>query len=293
MPNGQKFGMKGLLPSYFTHKLAGLYDEREAKSLARLVLEDMTGKSSAALLIGDDSNWSRDEEARIDNILNKLREGDPIQYIMGYTEFFGLKFSLGPGVLIPRNETEELVEWILSDETNHSDGCRILDIGCGTGAISVTLSKNLPVARIFAIDISEVALEYSVTNAEKLGAAMVCGSMDILSPSGFFAEMEYDVIVSNPPYVLESQKPFLEKRVTEREPSMALFVPDTDPMLFYRAIADFASQRLSEEGRLYVEINEQLSAETLREFDRRFSKTELRKDIHGKYRMIKATNGQK
>ena len=146
---------------------------------------------------------------------------------------------------------------------------------------------------VYAVDVSDKALKISTMNAERLQVNLCCGKMDILKPSGIFAEKEYDVIISNPPYVLESQKPFLESRVSEKEPSLALFVPDNDPLLFYRAISEFAKTRLKRGGRVYVEINEQLGKETMREFDKWFTETELRKDINGRYRMIKATNGKK
>ena len=288
----ENFAIIKALPSYFSIELASIYEEREAKNLAAWVIEYLRGKKLLDFIM-DEEEWSSEEIEEIESILTRLKNREPIQYILGYTEFYGLDFTLFPGVLIPRGETEELVEWILSDEVNHQKGCRILDIGCGSGAISLALAKTLPKALVSGVDISDRALKNSVTNAEKLSANFSCGKMDILNPKGIFAELEYDVIVSNPPYVLESQRPFLEKRVSEKEPSTALFVPDKDPLVFYREIAAFAEKRLKSNGRIYVEINEQLPQETLREFEHSFDSTELRKDIHGKYRMIKASNGKK
>jgi len=288
----QKYMGKDLLPAYFAHELNGYYDENEARTIGRWVMSDITGKSLIEMSKAGPSKWSAGESERISEILNRLRHGEPIQYILGHTEFFGLNFHTGKGILIPRNETEELVEWVLSDSENQLHGCRILDIGCGSGAIAVSLARNLPEATLYAVDVSSAALEHTVVNSENHRVELVCGFMDILNPSGYFAENTYDIIVSNPPYVLESQKPFLERRVREMEPPLALFVPDYDPMVFFRAISNFASRSLNSNGRVYVEINEQLAEETLKEFERDFLKTELRKDIHGKYRLIKATNGK-
>jgi len=280
------------LPVYFSTELVSIYEDREARNIAEWVIEHLKREKLLHFVVGEEE-WSKDEREKIGIILSKLKNGEPIQYILGSTEFYGLDFELFPGVLIPRNETEELVEWVLSDEINHQKGCRILDIGCGSGAISLSLAKNLPDALVSGVDVSEIALKHSVINAEKLHVNFSCGKMDVLNPEGIFAELKYDVIVSNPPYVLESQRPFLEKRVTEKEPSSALFVPDTDPLVFYRAIAEFAKSKLNPDGRVYVEINEELGKETLGEFENRFSSTELRKDLNGRHRMIKATNGKK
>ncbi len=288
----KNINLKKLLPAYFSSELSGYYDKREAQSLSNWVLEELTGKKNFEVFAGPDKEWDRDEIKRIEQILNRLKDGEPIQYILGYTDFYGLKIGLGPGVLIPRNETEELVEWIISKRKNMNNGCRILDIGCGSGAISIALAKNLPEAEVFAVDISERALEICSDNAKENSVNMTCGILDILNPSGNIAELDFDVIVSNPPYVLESQKPFLENRVIEREPSLALFVPDTDPLVYYRAIADFGSGHLKPGGEIYVEINELFARETINEFGRLFSFTELRQDIHGKDRMIKASNGK-
>ncbi len=288
----KEFIKKKRLPVYFSSKLSGYYDDREARNLASWVIEHLTGKSSLEIMLGNEE-WGKKEEEIIEVILERLQCGNPIQQILGYTEFFGLKLDLDPEVLIPRNETEELVEWVLTDKICTTKGCKILDIGCGSGAISLALSKSLPDAMVYAVDVSDKALKVSIMNAERLMLNFCCGKMDILNPSGIFSEMKYDVIISNPPYVLESQKPLLESRVSEKEPSIALFVPDNDPLLFYRAISEFADKRLKPGGGVYVEINEQLPQETMGEFDKRFAVSELRKDIHGRYRMIKASNGKK
>ena len=280
------------LPAFFVRELEGIYDENEARSIARMVMEYITGKTLLEIAGYGPGTWNEGEWGRINDILDQLKMGEPIQYILGYVDFFGLRFDISAGVLIPRNETEELTDWILSDCKNIGKGLSILDIGCGSGAIAVSLARNMPEASVYAIDIAPEAVELSLVNAERNMVGMVLGFMDILAPSGYFSGRKYDIIVSNPPYVLESQKPFLERRVAEKEPSLALFVPDYDPLVYYRAICNFALKALNEEGMLYVEINDQLPYETKEIFERSFKYTEIRKDIHGKYRMIKATNGK-
>jgi len=279
------------LPADFARELLSVYKEREARSLANWVIEDVTGKPAMKVLTGNDDEWSTEDAARIENILGRLKEGEPVQYILGYSFFYGLVLDVGPGVLIPRGETEELVEWVISEWENKSRGCRILDIGCGSGAIALALAKNLPDAEIFAVDISENAVRTCLHNAEKLNLKVTCGLMDIMEPSGKFAGVVFDVIVSNPPYVLESQKPFMEKWITEHEPDMALFVPDNDPIVFYSAISEFGENHLKPGGNIFVEINELLGRETIREFEMLFSTVELKKDISGKNRMIMASHG--
>ncbi len=288
----KKQKQKKFLPAYFSNELAGHFEEREARNLANWVLEDITGLEAMKVLTGEDEVWMDSEIEKIDHILQRLRAGEPIQYILKQADFYGLRLGIGPGVLIPRNETEELVEWIISDWKSVLCGFRILDVGCGSGAIAIALAKNLPMAEVFAVDISEKALKTCVKNAKKHSVKLSCGIMDILNPSGELASLEFDVIVSNPPYVLESQKPFLKKRVSAHEPSLALFVPDTDPLLYYRAVTDFGSKQLKHDGKIYVEINELLASETLGELRTQFSFTELRQDIHGRDRMIKAAYGK-
>lgn len=292
MSTGNKLNSKKLLPSYFTSELNGYYEGREAQSIAHLVIEDLTGKDMLKIFTEKEEGWQKDELKRINVILDRLRDGEPIQYILGYTEFYGMRLSLNPGVLIPRNETEELVEWVISENRERAEGCRILDVGCGSGAIAIALAKELPGAEVFAVDVSEEALKICEKNAEINSAKISFSILDILNPSGKLSNQKFDLIVSNPPYVLESQKPFLETRVKEMEPSLALFVPDTEPLLYYRAINSFAGERLERGGSVYVEINDLLARETLQEFGRVFSNLELRQDINGKDRMIKASHGK-
>lgn len=289
----KSFMLKKFLPGYFSDELFGYYEKREAQNLARWVIEDLTKKEALEIIAGPDLEWNEEEKGKIIKILEGLKQGDPIQYILGYTEFHGLHLNIEPGVLIPRNETEELVEWVLSEWKNQSKPCRVLDIGCGSGAIAIAIAGNLPEAEVYAVDISEKALSVCYENAKRLAVNLSCEKLDILNPDGNIAKLDFDVIISNPPYVLESQKPFLEKRVSAKEPALALFVPDKDPLVFYRAIADFASKRLRPGGKVYVEINDLLGIETRQEFDLWFERTELRQDINGKDRMIKASNGKK
>jgi release factor glutamine methyltransferase len=229
-----------------------------------------------------------------------LKKEKPIQYILGETEFYGLPFLVNVNTLIPRPETEELVEWIIKS-TNYeiqSTKLRILDIGTGSGCIAISLAKNIPNAEVSAIDVSEKALATAKKNAEINKIVVNFINVDILKindlaelpTSNFQLPTQFDIIVSNPPYVRNLEKAEIKPNVLEYEPHLALFVEDTDALLFYRKIANLAKENLSENGQLFFEINQYLGKETVELLeDLGFKNIELKKDIYGNDRMIRST----
>ena len=244
--------------------------------------------SRVDLALKPDTEIDEIEIKKWKNIIAQLQLQKPIQYILGETEFFGLPFMVTPDVLIPRPETEELVDWILknnSNNSNNSEKLRILDIGTGSGCIPISLTKNLKNSEVAAIDVSKEALEVAAINAKDNSVEVRFIKMDILKTEDL-AET-YDIIVSNPPYVRELEKEEMQKNVLEFEPHIALFVEDDDALLFYLKITKLASKSLSEGGQLYFEINQYLGQrmlDLLNEY--KFRDIELRKDIYGNDRMI-------
>ncbi len=273
--------------AHIKKELAGIYPATEIDALASLVLQHIKLYTRTQILLGRGELLSSDERQKLEEIVVRLKKQEPIQYILGETEFFGLKFFCRPGVLIPRPETEELVDWILKE--NIHPEIRILDIGTGTGCIPVSLKKHLPAAIVSGCDISETCLQLARENATLNQVDVSFFRMNILQPEIKANRPQYDVLVSNPPYVRNSEKARMKLNVLNYEPELALFVPDSDPLLFYRAILLFAEQSLAPQGRIYWEINEALEEECstlLQGFG--YKNIHLRKDIHGKNRMISA-----
>ncbi|MFM6976618.1 MAG: peptide chain release factor N(5)-glutamine methyltransferase [Sphingobacteriaceae bacterium] len=272
----------------FIAELAALYEEAEAKNIFFLMVKQVTGWGKAHYLLNkqEEIPLSRDEKMKA--ILIVLQSGKPIQYILGETEFFGLRFKVNPSVLIPRPETEELVQWIL--DSLPSDGeVALLDIGTGSGCIPIALKHQLPQAKIFALDISETALATAKMNAEANRTAIQFIQQDILNPSDDLFAEKLDVIVSNPPYVRVAEQSLMRSNVLAFEPHTALFVPDDDALIFYERIADFALKNLKPGGLLFFEINEYLGEQTVELIDHKgFKNIELRKDFLGRDRMVKA-----
>lgn len=272
---------------YIVESLKTCYTEREACAIAREVLEVRFGVTQLDLCMGKDKHFSLEERADLENIVNRLAQSEPVQYVLGQTSFCGLTLEVGPGVLIPRPETEELVEWIRKDFKGYGAGLRILDAGTGSGCIAVALSNSFPETEVTAWDISKDALAIAQRNAEHTGAKVVFEEADILHPF-VSEETVWDVIVSNPPYVCMSEKQDMMSNVLDYEPHTALFVPDDDPLLFYRALAVLAQRHLSPDGAFYAEIN-RAYFEQLKEMYHHygFSEVMLRKDIYGNDRMVK------
>ncbi|MXV52170.1 peptide chain release factor N(5)-glutamine methyltransferase [Pedobacter sp. HMF7647] len=277
----------------FIETLQNLYDREEALQIARYAIEHVTGLDKAMMLAKRDDKASEAHSGRLFNVLGQLKTGRPLQYIIGEADFYGLKFKVTEAVLIPRPETEELVAWI-ADEIQEFPGfaerkIKVLDIGTGSGCIPVSLKSVGPQLEISAIDISEAALEIAKKNADINNVNVDFFESDILNPDSFIAQ-PYTLIVSNPPYITDSEKSSMHHNVLQFEPSTALFVPDDDPLLFYRAIADFAFINLETNGRLFFEINEHFGKEVSDMLSQKgFKDVVLRKDINGKDRMIKAS----
>ena len=266
--------------------LKGYYPDSEALALAKMLLVEVFGFSTLELYGGKDKEISEKHRSVLNEMIRRLQKNEPIQYIIGIEYFFGLTFEVNPNVLIPRPETQELVSWIIEDYQS-DESIRILDIGTGSGCIPVSLAKQLSKAEVESWDISEGALEVASRNCERNGVKVLLRQKDVLKsiPEGNL----YDVIVSNPPYITNKEKADMEANVLDWEPSLALFVPDGDPLLFYRKIAQLGCDMLKVEGSLYFEINRAYGEETilmLKELG--YAQIELKKDSWGNDRMIKA-----
>lgn len=267
-------------------ELAPFYEESEVISFVRLILEYSCNISYQDIVLKKKFEVNPKAAKKIGRIIEKLKTLEPIQYILGETEFYNLKFKVNPAVLIPRPETEELVEWILNSVEN--DKSAILDIGTGSGCIPISLKHNLPKLDVSAIDISEKAIEIAKTNALENNVEIALERRDILNWKEYEWK-EYDIIVSNPPYVRELEKEQMNKNVLDFEPANALFVEDSEPLLFYSIIADFAQSYLKKDGLIYFEINEAFGEATKEVLlDKGFNNVVLKKDLSGKDRMIKA-----
>jgi release factor glutamine methyltransferase len=256
------------------------YSNEETTSIAYIVIQEILGFNKIHVILNSDNIISLNHENKINLIINNLKLDKPIQYILGKANFFNLSFFVNKYVLIPRPETEELINWILENKFN-----KVLEIGTGSGCISISLAKNSS-ANISAIDISSNAIKIARKNADnyKLDINFLCE--DVFT---FKTGEKYDLIVSNPPYVLESEKKKMHNNVLNFEPHNALFVKDTDPLLFYNFISVFASQHLNSNGFLFFEINEMFENEIILILKRNnFVNIELKKDLNGKDRMIKA-----
>ncbi|MDH6356283.1 peptide chain release factor N(5)-glutamine methyltransferase [Parabacteroides sp. PF5-9] len=275
--------------AYIRKSLEAIYSPEETGSLTRLILEEVCGLQPHRLLIDKDKQLTDDETLQIEKILTRLKHYEPIQYVLGKAYFYGLTLRVNPAVLIPRPETEELVDLIIQNQKESK--IRLLDIGTGSGCIAIALGKNLPDATITGIDISEDALKTAAINARENQVDVQLLHVDILSETETETNLPgyFDVIVSNPPYVMEKEKEGMGRNVLQYEPPGALFVPDDDPLLFYRRIARLAYQKLTPEGQLYFEINAQCGDETVDMLQKEgYNQVELIQDLCGKERIIKA-----
>jgi len=287
-----------LLKNYktvFLQELSSLYDEQEVESFFYLVLEKLHGMKRIDLALKPETILDGIHLKQWKSIISELKQQKPIQYILGETEFYGLPFLVNENVLIPRPETEELVELILSNNRiiESSSSFKILDIGTGSGCIPVSLKKNLPNAEVYAIDVSEKALATAQKNAELNKVEVHFILKNILEVATLSAveglEQQFDIIVSNPPYVRNLEKAEIKPNVLEFEPHLALFVEDNDALLFYRKITELAQKNLNPNGQLYFEINQYLGKETLALVESYgFKNVLLHQDIYGNDRMISA-----
>lgn len=275
-------------------RLTGLYDEREARNLARWLVAECSGTTLSELLIDPMREVTAEAARSIEESTERLAAGEPLQYIIGEADFYGHRFAVREGVLIPRPETEELVDWILSEEPSAR---RLLDVGTGSGCIAASLALALPDAELFAADISPVALEVASENCRRLGARVDIRRADALAQAGQREDAQgleevfgcgFDLIVSNPPYVPESDRATMHPNVREHEPAEALFVPDKDRIRFYRAIARAGQRMLVAGGRLYFEIYEHADDEVAGMLaEEGYAAIEVREDLFGRPRMVR------
>ncbi len=272
----------------FHDQLKKEYPSGEIQSFFNLLTEAYLKMSRLDLALDRGRELSASEEKKFEDALLRLLKHEPIQYILGETEFFGLKFKVNKNVLIPRPETEELVQWILEDlKSSKSGELSILDIGTGSGCIAISLAKKLPKARVSAIDISKSALKVASANAKMNGVEVAFILQDILKTTAFHEN--YDLIVSNPPYVRELEKKEMHRNVLENEPEMALYVKDLEPLIFYQKITKLAETGLKQGGSLYFEINQYLGKETSEVLNSGGFKSFSGQDIFGNDRMLKGT----
>jgi release factor glutamine methyltransferase len=274
------------ITTLFLAELSGIYSENEIRNLVFFSFEYLLDFKRTDMMLKKDEIVENDTVPRLESILHSLKQHKPIQYILGKTEFYGLPFLVNENVLIPRQETEELVRWIIDENKNEKS--LILDIGTGSGCIAISLKKYLSSADVSAIDISSKALELANENALLNNIIVNFLEADILCDTNNAALTTYDIIVSNPPYIRESEKLLMKENVLNYEPHLALFVKDDDALLYYKAIADFALKNLKSSGKLYLEINEAYGPEITKMIaDKGFLKIEIKKDISGKDRMLR------
>lgn len=271
----------------FIKELSSLYDAYEAESFFYLILENKYNLRQIDLALNHELAFSDADLEVLESFLIELKKEVPIQYLLGKTNFYGLDFEVNENVLIPRPETEELVDWIINENKilDKTKKLKILDIGTGSGCIAISLAKNLPNAEVYAMDVSKRAIETAKKNARNNNAKIIFILKSVLELE--ILKSNFDIIVSNPPYVRHLEKQEIKKNVLDYEPHLALFVDDNDALVFYRKIAELAQKNLLEKGQLYFEINQYLGkemTELLEKMD--FKNIELRKDIYDNYRMI-------
>jgi release factor glutamine methyltransferase len=272
---------KEILQSYFP--------QQEIEVLCRQLIQSVLEIDNTTYYVNMEEEIPPDKEKELLQSLSRLASGEPLQYILGRTHFMGMELGVAPGVLIPRPETEELVQWILDDCKELKKPLRILDIGTGSGCIAIALKKHLQQATVDALDISKEAKKASLENAKKQEVDISFIETDILSNP--LLNKKYHVIVSNPPYVTQSDKKFMQNNVLLYEPESALYVSDEDPLCYYRAIADFSRRHLFSAGKLYLEINERYGKEAQKLLLKTgYSHVLLRKDMQGKDRMVGGTS---
>jgi release factor glutamine methyltransferase len=269
---------------HLADRLTQVYERREATNIARIVFEDAFGirHMTPAVAFPDIS--------LLNTIRDRLLRREPVQYILGEADFYGLKLKVTPDVLIPRPETEELVHQIIEDHRKESSELHILDIGTGSGCIACVLAKHLPSSKVEASDISPEALEIARQNAQALGLPVTFHQMDLLSSALPRPNRQFDIIVSNPPYIPPSQRDKMPRRVLSFEPSLALFTTENDPLQYYRAILHYAEMALTPSGSIYLELNEFFAEDTASLFSDAGYRVKLLRDMQGKWRILRATN---
>jgi len=278
----------------FKAKLKVIYDDREAENICDWLFENVTGLKKWERRQNQNSEFAETDSEKIKTYLEELLKHKPVQYVLHEAWFYKRKFYVNENVLIPRPETEELVEWIVSDfkKEKYSKPIKIIDIGTGSGCIPVSLKKELPESSIAAIDVSDKALSVAKINAEELHAIINFFQIDFLNENEWKMLSQYDIIVSNPPYIPLNEKEILANNVTDFEPGIALFVKNNDPFIFYKKIAGFAKSNLKESGKIYVEVHEEYAKEVGSIFESAGFLVEIKNDIYGKQRMVKSTKAK-
>lgn len=293
----------GEAEKYIREGLKGIYDEGESSNIGLLVLEECTGLSPAVLRLNRNILLPAEQETKLHTILHRLQRHEPIQYILSKAWFYGMELYVDKAVLIPRPETEELVAWIVNEvkattrssfeqkpaDADATSQLKILDVGTGSGCIALALKKALPRAEVWGCDVSEEALNVARRNGAALNIRVDFQGVNFLDEAQQKFLPTVDILVSNPPYVPLKDKASMQLNVLDYEPHTALFVPDNDPLLFYKALAQFAKRRLYQTGSVYAEIHEDLGKSVVDLFKQEgLSALELKNDMQGKNRMIKA-----
>ncbi len=289
--------------NWIRQQLILMYDEREATSIASMVMENVTGLTRIDRLTKKDEPLVVQQLHHLTEVVQRLGQHEPIQYVLGECFFHGLKLYVNNHVLIPRPETEELVEWIINDvktsgknvfqrkegEADETTQLKVLDVGTGSGCIALALKKAMPKAEVWGCDVSDEALNVARRNGAQLDIRVDFQGINFLDESQQRSLPTVDIIVSNPPYVPEKDKATMRPNVLAHEPHTALFVPDDDALIFYKTLALFGHKRLYENGCIYIEISENAAKETVRIFkEAGYNNVEIKKDMQGKDRMVKA-----
>jgi len=277
------------LKNNFIKTLKHLYAEHECESIFYILAEHVFKSTKSEIHLNFNNNIPIEKLLDFNNCLSELKQSKPIQYVIGESSFFDLNFIVNENVLIPRQETEELVNLIINDKLNSKSRLKILDIGTGSGCIAISLSTNISKAEVFACDISEKALEVAKNNAVRNNCNVSFFKLDIANCENYKVNEKFDIIVSNPPYVIKDQKSAMQKNVLDYEPHIALFAPDDSPLFFYDKILQFAEKYLVSGGWIYFEINEIYHSqieELISKFN--YKNIEIVKDINDKFRMAKA-----
>jgi release factor glutamine methyltransferase len=268
-------------------ELSEIYPPNEIKALTGIIWCEELGMPMLDIYLSKDINLSDDKEKKLKNILERLKSHEPIQYIQGNAPFCGERFKVAPGVLIPRPETEELVEFIATDFSGKTPA--IVDMGTGSGCIAISLAKRLPGAKVTAWELSDEAIAIATENNRLLSGGVTIVKRDILQPTAAEDNDSFDVIVSNPPYITRREQAEMERNVLDWEPQMALFVDDPDPLLFYRRIAEHGTKMLRSGGKLYFEINREFGEQTVEMLTAMgYSDCKIKRDISGNDRMVTA-----
>ena len=281
-------GLKGWL----NRELASIFEKNEARSISRLLTEEYLGFSPTGMLVHADDEISREVFGKFQLAIEKLRSNIPVQYVLGKASFLGLDLKVGPGVLIPRPETEELALLIINDLQGHCRDIKILDIGTGTACLPLALDKHVDNIELTGIDASKTALAYAKENVSAYDAEVKLIQMDFLDKVNWGSLESYDFVISNPPYVTEEDIPAMQKNVIDQEPDMALFSNENRPLLFYEKIIEFSLGHLREGGCIYLEINQKYGRKVVSLLkENGFDKVVLLKDIRGKDRFTRACKG--